>query len=197
MAQLMQHSPEEVCRDVYKKVDALYKSMAEKIKIDGKPLGFRVLYGPPKVDAEFVFIGYQPGGGHDSWNEEQHREWPADPDYALDQKQLACRGYKNTKLVDAMQYVWDASVLRRCTGLNTIFFRYPSKKRWERDIDPETRRDIAHKCKDYVQQIILALGPRRLVIMGLETFSDLLLERIPLRFEHSRHDGRSSCTLVR
>jgi len=24
-----------------------------------------------------------------------------------------------------------------------------------------------------------------------------LLERIPLRFEHSRHDGRSSCTLVR
>jgi hypothetical protein len=57
----------EVCCSVYKEVEKF--SRTHPLKINGCELGFRILYGPPVLYAEYLFIGYQPGGSCDSRNE--------------------------------------------------------------------------------------------------------------------------------
>jgi hypothetical protein len=166
-----QAAAQQVCYSVYKEVQKF--SRTNPLKINGCELGFRILYGPPVLYADYLFIGYQPGGSCDSRNERQHREWPCECEYAFDKKRSAEAGNRNFRLVMAMQEIWGVPVLARCTGLNAIFFRAPSKKAWRRNIHREARLKSEEFSKAHAARIVTVLKPQRLVVIGLETFDEL------------------------
>jgi hypothetical protein len=83
-------SVEEACRRIYKETKKFYKDIFAGKKED---VGFQILYGPPHVEAPILFLGYQPGKGcktpqqeRDSGSEDG---WPPVCEYATENWRLA------------------------------------------------------------------------------------------------------------
>lgn len=147
---------EDICRNVYADTKKYYCQSEEAL--GEYALGFRILYGPPVVDAPFLFLGYQPGGRAVDCVD-HHETWPETCDYATEDWPLA-------KQVRA---IWGAEVVARCTGLNAIFFRAPSVVAWNR-IAKTLRDDLEIFSLHNAERIVRALRPEFLIIIGLGTF---------------------------
>src|SRR3546814_18569228 len=69
---------EGVCRTIYAEAAIFYARVAPVMA--ESDFGYRILYGPPVLRPEILFIGYQPGGGAASFveglEEGQHAGWP-------------------------------------------------------------------------------------------------------------------------
>jgi hypothetical protein len=167
------HAAEEVCRSIYEETARLYKASAPNVA--GQDLGYRILYGPPVVRPEYMFIGFQPGGQGDSVRVEQLRSWPPECEYALDRPSLKAAGWAQPKLALNMQKVWGVPILKRSTGLNAIFFRSPKMEDWAR-IEKGLRTELEEFSRGRVRRIVGALRPKRLAVIGLGTF-DWLTDR--------------------
>jgi hypothetical protein len=161
---------EEICREIYKETQSFYGQMAPLL--GSAALGFRVLYGPPILHAPFLFIGNQPGGRAESV--EDHDGWPRRCDYAVAEWPLAKR----------MRQIWHIDLLERCTGLNANFFRAPSVRSW-RSLDARLRQDCEAFSQQRAYRILKTLAPKRIVVIGLETFS-LLTHGDPVLSNGSR-----------
>lgn len=154
----------DVCRDVYQETRAFYDHVASRMREAG--LGFRILYGPPIERAPILFIGYQPGGraidASQGFNSGEHTSWPPHCDYAVASWPLAKR----------MQQVWGVATLEKSTGLNAIFFRAPSVRDWHK-LDGALRAELEAFSLGRAENIVRAMEPKRLVIIGLGTFDRL------------------------
>ena len=129
-AEHQQRAAEEICRSIYAETATFYECKAPRVA--GRDLGYRILYGPPVVRSEYLFLGYQPGGGAASVRIDQLRSWPTQCEYGLDKQELRNAGWENPKLALNMQRVWGAPSLKQSTGLNVIFFRAPNSEEWRR-----------------------------------------------------------------
>lgn len=135
--------------------------LASSVQLGAAALGFRILYGPPVLHAQYVFLGFQPGGRQDESNEGQHEGWPDQSWYAHSDAILARR----------LRYVFGIETIDH-SGLNMIFFRAPNIQAWD-GIEKKIRSDLEEFCLERVLRIIEALQPRHLVIIGLGTFERL------------------------
>ena len=149
------------CREIYAEARQQYADA--EAQLGPSALGFRVLYGPPIVGAPYLFMGYQPGG-REIQSLRHHESWPEQCDYATETWPLA----KKVRLV------WGDDIVARCTGLNAIFFRAPSIKDWLRVARP-LRGQLEEFSLQRAKAIIVALQPKRLVLVGLGTFDRLLV----------------------
>lgn len=116
-----------------------------------------------------MFIGYQPGGNADSVLIEQLKGWPAECEYALDRAELKIAGWSHARLAMNMQRIWGVATLKKCTGLNAIFFRAPNLREW-RQVEKSLRAEIEEFSLSQVRCIIHTLKPKKLAIIGLSTF---------------------------
>jgi hypothetical protein len=178
-----QRAAEEICRSIYEETKTFYEHKAPRVA--GEDLGYRILYGPPVVRAEYLFLGYQPGGGADSKCPVQLQRWPTECEYALNPPGLRNAGWKNPKLALNMQKLWGVPVLKKSTGLNAIFFRAPDLKKW-RQLESGLRKEIEDFSLERASRIIKTLRPKYLVVIGLQTF-DLLATSETLALER---DGK-------
>ena len=86
--------------------------------------GFKILYGPPIINAPALFVEQQPAGNHQSGVDGkaagERIGWPNRTEYA----------FHSWKLASKMRRVWSVNLLDRCTGVNANFFRAPSDEEW-------------------------------------------------------------------
>jgi hypothetical protein len=130
---------------------------------DFRDRGYHVMYGPPIRGAPILFAGYQPGGPQRT---DDHRRsagagaWPALPYYATEDWPLALR----------LQAMFGTELLRRCTGLNAVFFRSPKIATYANEVSVARRRDAAIFSVERATRLIAALGPKLVVAIGLTSF---------------------------
>ena len=48
------------CKNIYKETAYFYESVAHKM--NSQAFDLKILYGPPCVNAQYLFMGFQPGG---------------------------------------------------------------------------------------------------------------------------------------
>jgi hypothetical protein len=169
--------PEEICRAVYEETCAFYLKMEPALGSAAR--GFRILAGPPIVNAPLLSIGFQPGGEeHGRFSHLDERGgWPTEAEYQEAQWPLANRS-------------------REVLGhpgphLNLIFFRAPSISSWRSGVTRTLRRDIEDFCYAQVERIVRALKPQHIVLIGLGTFAELIENGVVSL------QGRSGRVLVR
>ncbi len=150
-----------LCRRIYIKTKDIYKTIPDG---PGK-LGFQILYGPPFREAPILFIGYQPGTGLKSPEEEREYGsedgWPSVCEFATEKWVLA----KN------MRRMFGRELLQRCVGVNAIFMRSPSLEHYRKHVTLELRRKIEKFCLVQITEMVETLRPKVVVVMGFETLA--------------------------
>lgn len=123
------------------------------------PSGYEVLFGPPHVHADVLFIGFQPGGDQDLGDCAQPAErepmWPSECQYAVADWRLAKR----------LQSIFTPIFLKGCTGSEVQFFRaknYQAYGFWPDDL----RRETEQFSLSRLALIIEAIEPKRIVMIG-------------------------------
>ncbi|NVN37100.1 hypothetical protein [Komagataeibacter swingsii] len=170
--QNLSENAENICQNIYKETRKYYSEYAGML--GEHALGFRILYGPPIVDAPFLFIGYQPGGrGIDC--AEHHDTWPEVSDYVT----------QDWPLAKQIRSIWGLDVVERCTGINAIFFRAPSIAAWN-TLPKFLRQKLENFSRQHAEQIVRALRPKCLIIIGLGTFDWLTKGKPSLYGEKGR-----------
>lgn len=115
---------EACCASVYRKTLELYDRISPKMC--NHKYGYKILYGPPKLDAPILFIGYQPAGGAsdaDAGEKSGERDgWPEKLEYLSAEWRLAKK----------IRAVWKPDLLQNCVGMNSIFFDRQTRKCGER-----------------------------------------------------------------
>lgn len=169
---MQQERADKICRAIYKDFDTYYRQSG--IYVDGKDLGYRILYGPPVINPSAMFVGYQPGGDEkDAVLGEQAGErlhWPAQNDYAQ----------AKWKLADRIRRIFRKELVQNSTGTNINFFRAPSISAWNKVPLPE-RRTAEKQCRGLVSNIIEAIQPENIFIIGLGSFDRIAEGEIVLR----------------
>lgn len=150
---------EDICSRIYRETNDFYKSKTEELGPAAR--GFRILYGPPTVGTPLLFIGYQPGGRHGAVVSE-HERWPPVSEYTTADWRLACQ----------IRSIWCAEAVAQSTGLNAVFFRSPSKTCWRR-LPLNLRRQLQTFSLERVEEVVGALRPQTIVIIGIGTFDIL------------------------
>lgn len=153
---------EKVCRDIYRETQIFYNELKPHLG-DGAQ-GFQILYGPPVFEPEIFFIGYQPGRGCKTPDEERaygsECRWPPKSEYVTECWPLARR----------LREMFP-SFLEQCVGLNAIFVRADDIQSYKKNVTPEYRRKIAGFCLPRVIRIINAIQPKRIVTIGFDTLT--------------------------
>jgi hypothetical protein len=125
--------------------------------------GFKILNAPPLAQPEYLFVGYQPGGGHQAYAHElsleTHKKWPDEPEYVTAKWHLA----------DRMKEIFPHDILMRSMGLNAIFLRWPRVGDYKTSVPSEMHEDIASFCRKRIQKIIEIVQPQQVVTIGFST----------------------------
>jgi hypothetical protein len=152
---------EALCRRIYIKTKDIYETIPDG---PGK-LGFQILYGPPFREAPILFIGYQPGTGLKSPEEEREYGsedgWPSVCEFATE----------NWVLAKKMQRMFGRELLQKCVGVNAIFVRSPSLEHYRKHVTLELRRKIEKFCLVQITEMVETLCPKMVVVMGFETLA--------------------------
>lgn len=152
---------EPLCRRIYAESKAFYKAIAA----DCEHHGFQILYGPPLPGAPICFIGYQPGSGLKSPEEERaygsEDHWPTRCEYATEDWVLA----RN------MRRMFGRELLEQSVGLNAIFVRSPNIQHYRTHVRRNVRHEIAEFCLPRVTKMVDALNPKTIVVIGFETLA--------------------------
>ncbi len=163
---------EETANRIYAETEVFYNKMASAM--GPAALGFKILYGPPKVRAPVLYLGSQPGGGaHDALIGERQGErktWPQRFEYCVSSYDLAQRARET----------WTSKLLDESTGMNANFFRSPGDKEWKL-VPKEVRQQIEAFCLPRAQELVLAHKPQKLIVIGISQFNQLSDKAIPVR----------------
>jgi hypothetical protein len=146
-------------RDIYKEAGAFFAQIPRQ-----NDYGYKIFNSPPLHKAKVLFIGFQPGGGKESFEYETkrgaHLTWPLESEYATADWHLAVR------MREMFQPALD---LKNTVGLNAIFLRSPSVTDYYRDVTAKDRREVKEFCIMRVNKIIDLLEPQKIVAIGLDT----------------------------
>ncbi|HKW34172.1 MAG TPA: hypothetical protein VJN92_14265 [Candidatus Acidoferrum sp.] len=157
----MEKDAERLCNLIYSETKAFYETIADRCENQG----FQILLGPPFVEAPILFIGYQPGRGLKSPEEERQYgsedRWPSRCEYVTEDWALA----RNMRLM------FPQELLERCVGLNAIFVRSPNAQHYRSRVEAKLRREIEVFCLVSIGRILAALRPKLVVIFGFETLA--------------------------
>ena len=176
-----QATVDDICRRIYAETARFYNRLSDEM--GERAFGYRILYGPPKIEAPILTLAFQPGGGKKDADEGliagERASWPTYNEYAVASYTLARK----------MQSVWGPDLLHRCVGLNIVFFRARNKDTW--GLFPKDLRDRASQfCLPRVRELVQTLRPKLIVIVGLGTASEFVPDQIELQNDRRRLDPR-------
>jgi hypothetical protein len=172
----MDNEAEALCRKIYIKTKDIYETIPDG---PGK-LGFQILYGPPFREAPILFIGYQPGTGLKSPEQERRYGsedgWPSVCEFATE----------NWVLAKNMRRMFGRELLQQCVGVNAIFVRSPSLEHYRKHLTLELRCGIEKFCLVQITEMVEALHPKTVVVMGFETLALFGKSKAILKNERSQ-----------
>jgi hypothetical protein len=149
---------ENYCSDIYAETKVFYWPIHD----DCGQQGYQILLGPPLNEPPLLFLGYQPGRGLKSPEEERsygsEDRWPAQSEYVTESWRLA----------QNLRGMFGAELLSRCVGLNAIFVRSPTMAAYGQ-INRQIRLAIAEFCLSRVEKIVRTMRPKLVVAVGLGT----------------------------
>jgi uracil-DNA glycosylase len=158
-------SPEEVCSRIYKETNDFYVKIMPNLAKNKADLGFQILYGPPFAETRIFFIGYQPGKGTKTPEQERNDgsedRWPPICEYATESWRLASN----------MRRMFGKTLLESCVGINAIFFRSWKIQNYCDHVDADIRARIEEFCLPRVAEIVRAIRPKVVVAIGLAWIS--------------------------
>jgi hypothetical protein len=181
----MRTDNEAEARRIYVKTKDIYETIPDG---PGK-LGFQILYGPPFREAPILFIGYQPGTGLKSPEEEREYGsedgWPSVCEFATE----------NWVLAKNMRRMFGRELLQQCVGVNAIFVRSPSLEHYRKHVTLELRRRMEKFCLVQVTEMVEALRPKTVVVLGFETLA-LFAQATDGKQDKRGHRSRTLLLLV-
>ena len=128
--------------------------------------GYRVFYSPIRMNPKLMVIGYNPGGGAESFDPDDARNIPSEHDYYRDDYTLA------RKMRSIFQRMELESLLKESVKLNLMFFRSNNMSQWNQ-LSPLVRKDIEKFCTNKTVEIIKILQPKTILAEGIETYLQL------------------------
>jgi hypothetical protein len=141
------------CRRIYAETGEVYQRY--RTELGESDFGFKVLYGPPRLNPEILFIGEQPGGRVADEKPNERFEWPKRSEYATEGWDLAL----------AMQSMFDTGLLDGCVATNRNFFRAPNAETWK--TVPKDARDHLEKfCAARLATMISLMAPKLVIAIG-------------------------------
>jgi hypothetical protein len=151
---------EDFCRTIYRETSEHEAIVAAREQYN---LGFEILMGPPRLNPDIAFIGYQPGEWAMSVTEARtagYEDWwvHGTCQYATAKWKLAVR----------LRTMFTAEGLESCVGLNAIFVRARSIAEYQR-VPVELRNRIRTFCLAQVDRMLRAMEPKKIVVIGFET----------------------------
>ncbi len=173
-----QERANSVCERVTVETDTFYNeqvvpTLTTLAKVTGVrdlgPAGYAVLFGPPIVTAEILFIGFQPGGGPELSAQQQpaHKNpmWPSLCEYA--------NVAENYNLARDIRSIFSVEFLSQCTGSEVIFFRAKGDEiygQWPVAL----RKSAMEFCTVRLLEMVDAIAPKRIVFIGKRAMSALM-----------------------
>ena len=146
------------CKQIYAQTNDTYNRYRQQL--GASDFGFKILYGPPRLNAPVLFIGDQPGGKVADEKPNERSGWPSRCEYATETWTLA----RN------MQNMFGSTFLMDCVGLNANFFRAPNSESW--GVVPKSIRDILEKfCSVKLVAMISAMAPKQIITIGFSTLN--------------------------
>lgn len=149
---------------LYSKAAEFFSRVEWRLRRDGLPFyGFKLLNAPPMRRPDFMFVGFQPGGGADAHENElalgsDHR-WPDKPEFVTAQWHLATR----------MQEIFPREVLLRSMGSNLVFLRWPSIRDYRRAVPWDVRDEVEEFSRRILCEIMDIVQPQRVVTIGFNS----------------------------
>lgn len=144
--------------DIYKAT----RDENEKLRKIGHHCGFKILNGPPLASPPVLFLAYQPGGCEEDQDryKEAEASWPEVLEYLSGEH----------KMWSAIcELIHDPVKLERCVGINAIFFRAKSVKKWKA-LEPATAWKAAEDFSvAQAEKIVRKLAPKCVVVIGYGT----------------------------
>ena len=125
--------------------------------------GYSVFYSPLSMNPKLMVIGFNPGGGSESFDAASAQEIPTKHDYFVYDYPLA------RKMKKIFTDINKLDLLESSVKTNLVFFRTRSMDDWSK-IDPRLRKDLERFCLDKNLEIIRYLQPEIILAEGIETY---------------------------
>jgi uracil-DNA glycosylase len=145
----------EWIKELYNETNSIWKEYGKHES------GYAIFYSPVLYNPKIMIIGYNPGGGNNSFNENDQLAPPMEHDYLISNYRLAT----NMKKIFAAAGMLDE--FGNTVKLNLIFFR-------SRRADDLQNRNLIEFCNERVTMIIAELNPETIITEGFKTFSKLI-----------------------
>jgi len=146
-------------------IDMLYAETNELWKENGSDKkGYSIFYSPPVFNPDIMIVGYNPGGGENSFDEsnasivpKEHDYFPPNGNYPL---------ARNMRKI--FEFAGMTEKLRGSVKFNLIFFRSRNKKEITKN------KNLIDFCKNETNKIIINLKPKLILAEGIDTYKELL-----------------------
>jgi hypothetical protein len=157
--QANQDSINNACINIYSEARAFFRTH----NILSDRCGFEILMGPPFVNPDVLFVGYQPGGWKLSVTQArdagyEHGWVTTESQYATEMWRLAVK-LRNI-------FSGNSSILDRSVGLNAIYVRATNVDEYTKQNTAENRRLIKDFCTEKNIEIIDLIKPKKIVFIG-------------------------------
>ena len=175
------HSKDEIvgyCSDLYNRTRTLWRSLEGQYPT--WECRFSILYGPPILRPDLLILGSNPGFDPDDLYPEEILTWPKDNEYTTQDWPLARRLRSIFASAD-LDYL-----LERSLGTNLIFFKSKCLGRHKEtglgwaDNPLEIRRQLETYCAQEVGNLVEALEPKAVLVLGLAVFDKVTDEVVPV-----------------
>jgi hypothetical protein len=143
-----------VVRSVYSNTNRLWEEVRHHLS-KNQDHGFKILYGPPRLEPVTLVIGLQPGGDVTHVQAAELEQAPARNEYLDESWPLALELRKR----------FSETVLRDVVGTNAVFFRSPSWADWQR-IEQRPRERLEAFCVGENRRLIRAMRPKQILLLG-------------------------------
>jgi hypothetical protein len=148
---------------LYARAGVFFAEIERRLREAGRPFyGFKLLNAPPVRRPNFLFVGYQPGGGEKAYEHElalgSHLRWPDEPEFVTAEWDLAWR----------MQETFPRDVLLHSMGSNVIFLRWPNVRDYKRTLPPDLRKEIEVFSGRMLCEIANIVEPQRVAAIGFD-----------------------------
>lgn len=139
------------------------------------PHGVKVWYSVPEKNPELLIISYQPGGDitdfeNEGWDNLKNGVFDIkensyiDTDYKMSKR---VRDFFDTRI----------DLIEKSTIFPLIFFRSPNISTWKK-IEKYKREEMENFCFLKDKEIIKTLDPKRILIIGFETYRQIKINKI-------------------
>jgi hypothetical protein len=156
---MSQAAVEENCQKAYKDARDFFAPYSDRSSY----CGFKILQGPPIFHTPLLIVAYQPGGNREEGKAERDRGcedgWM--PTCAI--------AHEPWPLSRKLQAIFSVPFLERCVGMNAIFWRSPGVKAFKGGLSRTERAEVQDFCKTCTLELIQAIDPKRILIVGFGT----------------------------